>query len=137
MARMRARLARSAIDRDLHREIAMAVRYVSRAQDVCLRVSRSRDMALQVESQRAQAAQHTLRQIRALLDQVGYLTPGYDREDPDLVPEAVREIEVQRQRESERGQKRAQRKVAKERVTPEGRVREALDKMREQDGSEQ
>lgn len=137
MARMRARLARSVIDRDLHREIAMAVRHVSRAQDVCARVNRSRDPAMQVESQRAQAAQQTLRQIRVLLDQVGCLTPGYDRADPDLVPEAVKEIETQRQREAEREQKRTQRKAAKKRASPEKRIRKSLEKMREEDGPEQ
>ena len=141
MARMRARLARSVIDRDLHREIAMAVRHVSRALDVCVRVGRLRDPAMQAEARRAQNAQHTLQQVRSLLDQVGCLTPGYDREDPDLVPEAVRDIESERQRQTEREERRvkraAQKKAAqKKRVSPEQRVRDSLEKMRDQDGPE-
>lgn len=136
MPRMRATLVRSPLDRELHREIATAVRHVTRAQDVCFRVSRSRDPALQAEVKRAQIALKTLQQVRTLLDKVGSLTPNYDRDDPDLMPEAVREMQFQEQQEAERQKKQAERK-AKKRESPEQRIRSALAEMRDQDGEEQ
>ena len=130
MTRLRASMARSDADRDLHRQVAEATRYVAKAQDVCLRMARSRDPAMQTEAHRARATQQTLQQVRSLLDRVGYFTPGYDRSDPDLIPEATKRAETRQQRTEQKRQAEAKR------VSPEQRIREALEKMRDEDGPE-
>jgi hypothetical protein len=56
-----------------------------------------------------------------LLNKVGYLTPGYDQTDPDLIPEALKRPRVIK----------AKAKVEK----PEEHIREALGKMGNADGS--
>lgn len=128
-------------DRALGQEITLAIRHVTRAEDVCLRVSRNRDPELRVQARRAQDLRQVLGQVRSMLDRVGALSPGYDTGDPDLLPEEVRMAQFIEQQKERRKQRDADKRAERSRRNSlQHRVREALGKMLdedEDDGTEQ
>jgi hypothetical protein len=85
-----------------------------------------------IEVRRARVANQTLSRVRSLIEQIGPLSPGYDKSDPDLTPETTK-----RPRQSEKQASQQSAKPVKRVLSFQDRVRQALEKMREQDGSEQ
>lgn len=93
MGRLRASLARSDIDRELHLHLGNAGREVQRALDICVRVARGRgadESYSPAEVRRARQYADALRRARDMMSQVGHLTPSIDLSDPDLTPEALK-----------------------------------------------
>lgn len=86
MSRLRARLAKGAVDRDLHGHITKAQQALRNAADVCTRTCRHREPELASMVRRARIAQRKLKQALALVADVGYLSQE-GNSDPDLTPE--------------------------------------------------
>lgn len=90
MGRLRASLARSDIDREMHRHLGDAGRSLQLALDLCIRVARGGGEVghSPTEVRRARQYADSIRRARDIASSVGHLTPSIDMTDPDLIPEA-------------------------------------------------
>ncbi len=83
MARLRARLAATEADRELHTHLAEAQRCLSKAGHSCgkvLNTHRRRG----TEARRAKLAQDTIKKALALVSSIGYLSSRADKGDLDM-----------------------------------------------------
>jgi len=78
MGRLKARLAKNQVDRELHGQLAMARRSLEKAMDVCVRVARDRSRP----NVRAKQTKDTLRRVLGMIDGVGYLHTQVEDEIP-------------------------------------------------------
>ena len=81
MGRLRARLARTEMDRDIQNHLADAMRDARKAQGLCVLAARGGNV-------KARRVARQIQQAIALMESVGTLAPAYDTEDPDMKPEA-------------------------------------------------
>ena len=112
MGGLRSRLAKSAIDRDVQREVEVASRAIERALRICRTAKRGQG----VESKRSYRVARDLSRVKSALGGVGRLTPLYDLDDPDLVTEDERSQQMWAAREAEREAKEAEDRAAEESV---------------------
>lgn len=113
----------------MRQHLSQSLRHLLKAQEICQRVARDSDPTNRVEARRAKVANQTLSRVRSLLEQIGPMTPAYDKTDPDLEPEATKQPRQRAKVETK--------KPVKSPDSFQARIRQALEKMREQDGSEQ
>ena len=97
MGRLRARLSKSAVDQQIQRHVASAQRAVAAALSTC---RRARDVG-GVEGRRARRVARDLARAQSALGNIGRVTPGYELDDPDLMPEDERSRQWHKEREAE------------------------------------
>lgn len=92
MGRLRALLAGSDLDREVFSQITLAERALGRALDACHQQSRAlrRTPGAAMTASRVQGTVRALRRALGALEEVRRVTPLYDRNDPDLIPESQR-----------------------------------------------
>jgi type II secretory pathway pseudopilin PulG len=83
VGRLKARLATSEFDREMHTQLAVAEKALVRALQACRQALQSRG----VERRRAQDTLRLLAQVTLSVQRIGHLTPTTEH-DPDLVPES-------------------------------------------------
>ena len=87
MGRLRARLARSPVDRELHTHLGDAVLALRRARNVCAYVRRRNRARNRISGQHIQ---HALRAVEG----IGHLTPANSYDDPDFFTEGQRQLRI-------------------------------------------
>jgi len=98
MSRLRARLSKSEVDRELQEHLAAAQRALEKAARVCDATRRMPGVA----GKRAPRIARELARIKGALGNVSRLTPLYDLEDPDLMSEEDRSELWRERREAKR-----------------------------------
>ena len=98
MTRLRARLAKSDVDRQVQGHVAAAERSIRNALGICHRARTANVVPLG----RIHRVQKDLGAVLGALDRVGRVTPAWDGGDPDLMPEDERARLWREAREAER-----------------------------------
>lgn len=113
MGRLRARLAATEADQELHTHLAEAMKCLGKAAHACGKVINTHKHR-GVEARRAQTAQGTIQKALSLVNSIGYLTPRYDRSDRDMLSE---DEQSRLYREKRRARQEAARESRKEAQT--------------------
>lgn len=93
----RARTAKNEADMEMHKHLAAAIRALDKAEECAGRFTRLEEKETYISSHRARRFVRDIQRSRGILHAIGSLVPGYDHEDPDLLPEEVK-AEISRQR---------------------------------------
>ena len=100
MGRLRARLAKTEWDREMHGHLAQAERCLGKASAVCGKIARGSRRDGGGASRRAQDHLRAIRAASSLISNLGYITPGFDMTDDDLLPENAKAQKAQERREA-------------------------------------
>jgi len=102
MGRLRARLAKNEIDRELHGHLAEAERRLERAMETCRKIPKDNRQS----SRRAEDTLRTLAVAVGVIRRIGSLISGVDLEDPDLISSNERARERRKEKVKEREEAR-------------------------------
>ena len=97
MGRLRAKLSKSDVDRQIQSSVATAQRAVEQALNVCRQARDRRG----VEGNRARRVARDLARAKSALGNIGRVTPMYDMSDPDLMTEDDRTKQWRAERAAE------------------------------------
>ena len=89
MGRLKARLAASEADRELHTHLSQAERCLGKAAHSCGKVINT-NRRRGTEARRAKLAQDTIRKALSMVSSIGNLTPRIDHSDRDMLSEEAK-----------------------------------------------
>jgi len=74
----------------MHTHLAAAIRALDKAEECAGRFTHLEEKETHISAHRARRFVRDIQRARGVLQTIGSLAPGYDHEDPDLLPEEVK-----------------------------------------------